>query len=173
MKLLSLDISTASTGWCFFDGGCFNIGTIPINNKLDNTKMLCIFANALKELLEKYQPDYIVQEDIFSGKNVKTMKILCEFSGVSKYICYTVAGVNPIIVSNKTVKSYFKAIDKKTLFCFVCKIFDKELVFKNDNDKVDALAQLIYFMDIVLNKRISRIEKSYGYIYCGGNLSVY
>ena len=169
MNVLSLDISTASTGWCVTkDGSLFTIGTIPISTKLDNYERLAIFAFNLISLLNTYKPRYVVQEDIFSGKNVKTMKLLCEFAGVSKYLCYNVLGVVPYIISNKTVKAYFKAQDKQMLFDFICVLFEKSFSFKKDNDMIDALAQMMCFTDKVLDIYSYRLEKGYGYIYNGG-----
>ena len=121
MCILSLDISTASTGWCITSNGClFTLGNIVVDSKLSTSVKLCLFAEELESILIKYSPTHIVQEDIFSGKNVSTMKRLSEFAGISKYMCYNICNIEPYIISNKTVKAYFKAQDKQLLFDFIC-----------------------------------------------------
>lgn len=165
--ILSLDVSAASTGWCFTQNGAdFTKGIINTSAKLSRSERLVEFGKALNKLLKQLKPDHIVQEDAFSGINVKTMKVLCEFAGVSKFVCQTVARVDPHIVANTTVKSYFKARTKETLFNFMCEIYElKDLTFKKDNDIMDAHAQLLYFADVVLNKYKYRFDKEYGYLY--------
>ena len=173
MYVLSLDISSTSTGWSVTNNGIdFVVGTIPFTSKLEVYEKLYLFAGSLKNILELYKPTYIVQEDIFSGKNVSTMKLLCEFAGVSRYICYSTLGIVPYTISNKTVKAYFKAKDKLSLFDFMCVIFDrKDFTFKTDNDMLDALAQLMCYMDSILNIYSYRLEQDFGYIYNGGSIS--
>ncbi len=167
MSILSLDVSAASTGWCWTgDGKTFISGVIETKPKFNRSERLLMFSQQLTGVLEKYKPDHIVQEDTFAGKNVKTLKILSEFAGVSKHTCQTVLGIDPIVVANTTVKSYFKTRTKETLFLFMCDIFElKDLTFKKDTDIVDAHAQLLYFADIVLEEYKYRFDKEYGYLY--------
>jgi Holliday junction resolvasome RuvABC endonuclease subunit len=167
MSILSLDVSAASTGWCWTeDGKTFVKGIIQTKPKFNRAERLVSFSEQLTKVLEEYHPDYIVQEDTFAGKNVKTLKILSEFAGISKFTCQKVLGINPVVVANTTVKSYFKTKTKETLFLFMCDIFElKDLTFKKDNDIVDAHAQLMYFADIVLEQHKYRFDKEYGYLY--------
>ena len=75
MCILSLDISTASTGWCITSNGClFTLGNIVVDSKLSTSVKLCLFAEELESILIKYSPTHIVQEDIFSGKNYAFVK---------------------------------------------------------------------------------------------------
>jgi len=172
MCSLSLDISTTSTGWCVtYDGYSFTFGTLAISPKLRSAERLDIFARLLTELLLKYAPTNIVQEDIFVGRNVSTMKVLCEFTGISKYVCYNVLNIDPFVISNKAVKSYFKAKDKQLLFDFMCTIFEREFTFKQDNDRIDSLAQLMCYTDSILGIYSYRTDTDYGYIYDGGLIS--
>lgn len=165
--ILSLDVSASSTGWCFtLDGVSFKSGLIETSPKLNRSARLKDFAVKLRELLIKLSPGYIVQEDTFSGINTKTLKILSEFAGVSKLVCMETLEIDPFIISNATVKSYFASSNKEDLFNFACVLFDiNGLTFKKDNDIIDAQAQLICYADTVLNKYKYRFDKTFGYIY--------
>lgn len=166
-SILSLDISASSTGWCYTDtGASFISGTIKSNPKDSRGTRLVNFGSELENLLLKLTPTYIVQEDTFSGKNVRTLKILSEFSGVSKYICMKTLNIDPFIVANTSVKSYFKSATKDILFDFICELFDLvDTSFALNNDAVDAQAQLLYYADEILNLYKYRYDKDYGYLY--------
>ena len=167
--ILSLDISTTSTGWCITsDGKHYKEGVIRIKSPKNFSEKLSIFADELRNILRFFKPTNIVQESAFGGPNIKTLKALSEFSGVSKLVCWEVVGVEPCMVANTTVKSYFKVKTKKELFSFACSIFENDmLTFKDDNDIIDARMQLMYYADVVLDLYKYRIEKEYGYIYRG------
>lgn len=165
--IFSLDVSAASTGWCYtLDGVTFKGGLIQTSPKLTRSARLEDFANKLRRVLLELTPKYIVQEDTFSGINAKTLKILSEFAGVSKFICMEVMQIDPFIISNATVKSYFTSATKEDLFNFTCTLFDlNDLTFKKDNDIIDAKAQLLCYADSVLHKYKYRFDKTFGYIY--------
>ncbi len=167
MNILSLDISAASTGWCYTSNGKkFIKGIIETKPKFNRSERLLTLSIELTKILKKYKPKHIIQEDTFSGINVKTMKILCEFAGVAKFTCQKVLGLDPVVIINTKVKSYFKVRTKETLFLFMCEIFElKDLTFKKDNDTIDAQAQLLYYADEVLGKYKYRFDKEYGYLY--------
>ena len=165
--VLSLDVSAAKTGWCVTkDGKEFITGLIETKPKYERAERLCIFNLELVKLLKKYQPEEIVIEDTFAGKNIKTLKILSEFAGVAKFTCKKTLGVEPVIIANTKVKSYFKVKTKEALFYAACELFGHEdLVFKKDNDIMDATVQLLYYLDAVLNTHTYRFETEYGFIY--------
>jgi len=173
MSILSLDVSAAKTGWCYTDDGInFVMGIIKTKPKFTRAERLVIFGNELKKLLIECKPTCIVIEDTFAGKNTKTLKILSEFAGVAKFICKYVVGVEPFVVANTTVKSYYKARTKEVLFYFICDIFDKkELTFKEDNDIMDALAQLLYYTEVELGLYCYKEEKDYGFLYRSSHAS--
>lgn len=169
-SILSLDVSASSTGWCYTDNGIdFLCGLIKTNPKDSRSVRLLKFSTELEELLLKLKPNFIVQEDTFSGKNVKTLKILSEFAGVSKLTCMKILSLEPYIITNKTVKSYFMVPTKEELFCFMCDIFELfHLSFSKDNDIIDAKAQLLCFADEIVGLYKFRITKDYGYLYLEG-----
>ena len=167
MRFISLDISASSTGWAFTsDGKEFEFGTIVTKAKDTRAERLVSFAEQLQKLLQTYCPDQIVIEDTFSGINIKTMKTLCEFAGVAKYICKYTTGIEPYIISNSTVKSFFSVAKKEELFYFVVEILEiKDLTFKKHNDIIDAMAQLMCFSQNISNVFVFRTDKEYGYLY--------
>jgi hypothetical protein len=165
--ILSLDVSAAKTGWAVTNNGKdFITGVIETKPKFTQAERLVLFNLELVKVLKKYQPEEIVIEDTFAGKNVRTLKILSEFAGVAKFTCKKTLGWDPVIVENTKVKSYFKARTKEDLFNFACEIFEvTDLNFKKDNDEIDATVQLMYYLDVVLGLYKYKFETEYGFIY--------
>lgn len=166
-KVLSLDVSASSTGWCFTsDGKLLHTGLIKTKGVGKAGERLAVYSEKLEKLLLYFSPEAIVMEDTFSGKNVRTLKLLSEFAGVTKYVCFNTLGVDPYVISNNTVKSYYKVRNKRNLFDFLVEILDKkQLSFSKDNDIIDAVAQLFCYTHIVLGTYSFREEKEYGFIY--------
>jgi len=167
-KILSLDISSISTGWSIYDGKDFICGVISLDKKIDKVVKLQKFRKILSEILLKEKPTDIVIEAVFMGINVKTIKILSEFSGVAQECCLSTVNIIPYIVENTVVKAFFKVKKKENLYDFILNLFDLKkdgLPFKENNDIVDSIAQNIYYCDVVLNYIKFRIETEYGYKY--------
>jgi Holliday junction resolvasome RuvABC endonuclease subunit len=166
-RILSLDIAT-TTGWAFYNARekKFIRGLIKTSPKNSEAKRLSYFRSELLKLFKKYKPTHIVMEDIYAGRNIKTLKLLAKFAGVAEECSITEIDVDPYIIHTTTVKSFFKAKTKEDLFEFVSELIDwKEAKFKKDNDMVDAIAQLMCYWDKVLKEKKYRIEKEYGYLY--------
>jgi Holliday junction resolvasome RuvABC endonuclease subunit len=151
-KVISLDISSTSTGWCYIvDGELVEYDTIRPKKSLDKSEKLVIFREELKVVLKKFKPNYIVIEDGFFGKNVKTLKVLSNFAGVAIECCFSTTKVTPYIMSNSTPKSYFKVKNKKELFEKVVKMYKfKDFDYDEHNDITDAIAQGICYYDTIL-----------------------
>jgi Holliday junction resolvasome RuvABC endonuclease subunit len=161
-------VSAASTGWCVLKNGSFEYGTIKTKPKLERSNRLSVLRKELTVILKKYKPQHIVVENGFSGINVKTLKILCEFVGVAKECCFNVVGIDPYVMSNHTVKAYFKVKTKEELYYFIVSIIgfeDKGWTFKKHNDITDSLAQCVCYYDTILNKKKFRKEMDYGFKY--------
>lgn len=169
MIILSLDISSISTGWVVYNDlqKSFFYGKIKTKPKDPLPLRLCVFRNTLKEIIDCYKPDNVVIEDAFSGINVRTMKVLVKFAGVAEQLCYEFLDTTPYIISNNTVKAYFKVRDKAELFNFIISMFTFSLKwnFKEYNDITDSLAQLLCYVDEILNCCNFREEKEYGFRY--------
>lgn len=172
MIILSLDVSSASTGWCIISNDLVEWGTITTSPKQCRADRLTKFRDSLIQILNSQPITHIVMEDLFLGHNVKTLRILSEFFGVAEQTCYEYAEIEPYVISNKTVKSFFKVKTKEELFNFLVDIleFDKNiLTFKKNNDIIDSRAQLMCYSDIILKVFKFRDEKEYGFIYYGGS----
>ncbi len=168
IRVLSLDIAT-TTGWSFVsndDMSNIKRGLIKANNKFSLSKRLSSFREELIVLLSTFKPSHIVIEDIFSGLNVNTMKLLAKYAGVAQECCMSISGIDPYIIHTSTVKAYFKAKDKQEVFDAIVDIIDwSDASFKKDNDMTDSIAQLICYHDEVSEEIKYRFKKDYGYIY--------
>lgn len=168
IRILSLDIAT-TTGWSFVssdDMSEIKRGLIKTNNKFSLSKRLSNFREELTKLLEAFKPSHVVIEDIFSGLNVNTMKLLAKYAGVAQECCMTISNIDPYIIHTSTVKAYFKAKDKQEIFNIIVDIIAwSDAIFKKDNDITDAIAQLLCYYDEVSEKTKYRVKKEYGYLY--------
>lgn len=166
--ILSLDVSASSTGWAIMGPSFGDYGTIQTSDKLSRSERLMLFRNELIKLIVTFRPTFIVMEDVFSGANVKTLKILAEFAGVAKETCYAFTRVDPYVISNNTVKSFFKLKKKEDLFEFMLDVLDFEKDkwnFKKDNDIIDAIAMAMCYADHVLGIKRFKEDTEYGYFY--------
>ena len=85
MTILSLDLSTKSTGWAIFrdtmliDSGCI------ASSSTDLLKRINIMIDGLRTIVEKYQPDKIVAEEVRPEnggvQNIKTHRALMWLQG--------------------------------------------------------------------------------------------
>ena len=166
IRIISLDIAAAKTGWSFTDGNKFEYGWIETSPKDKRAVRLGKFRWKLNRLLEEYKPTYIVFEDVYSGPNKKVMILLAKFGGVAEELCYSFLKKEPYVIHTNTVKSYFKVKTKEDIFDVVVNLFGlDEFEFKKHNDITDAVAQLLCYCDDVLRYKKFRIEKKYGYLY--------
>jgi Holliday junction resolvasome RuvABC endonuclease subunit len=160
---MSLDISSKKTGWSFSikDRVC-GMGVIEISTKLDVAERLVVFRKDLKDLFHLYKPSHIVIENGWGGRNIKTLKVLSAFSGVAQELCLNVLNIKPYIMNNKTTKAHFKVKTKEDLFYKIIEVYGwgyKNLEFKEDNDKTDAVAQSICFFETKLGGHNRKKER--------------
>lgn len=155
--IFSLDVSTVSTGWCLTKGKkTLSYGVIKINKNVSFSMRLCEFRIRLKELLNSFNTiDYIVIENGFALRNVKTLKALSRFSGVAMECCVSVTGKEPFIMNNKTVKKFFNVKTKEELYGVITKKYRKlckDFEFNTHNDVTDAIAQAVCYYEEVLKQ---------------------
>jgi len=167
VKIISLDVSAKSTGWCYFvDGKLKSSGVIKTNAKMELPSRLCEFRAQLRLLLSDKRPTHIVIENNFAKINMKVLKMLSQFAGVANECCKTILGIDPYTMSNTTPKSYFKVKNKEQLYEVIVDFFElpDNWEYKKCNDMSDAIAQATCYYDKLLKNKI-RIEKSYGYLF--------
>jgi Holliday junction resolvasome RuvABC endonuclease subunit len=94
-KLLALDLSSHSSGWCVGDGSkIIDYGCIT-STSTSNLKRIIIMRDGIKEILNKYNIKEIVIEEVRTDyKNAHTYKILTWLQGVIAVAAYE---INPKI----------------------------------------------------------------------------
>ena len=146
MKVLSLDISSVSTGWCILnDLTLVDYGIIKLYKALDTAEKLRLFRLELVRILLHYSPDVVVIEDTFFQKNVKTLKLLSYFVGVAMEAAYS-EGSSLVFLAVQTVRSFFKVSSKKEIFNIIYKYFRLKGSFKTLNDITDSIANALTFI---------------------------
>lgn len=165
--ILSLDVSTVSTGWSVFKGhALYKYGIIKIDSKKDIHEKMVTFRDSIKKLLVKYKPSIVLIEDVWMGTNAKTSKILAKFCGIAEEAIYRTTKCKPIIIVNKHPKGLFKCKTKKDLYVFLRELLGKEKEFSSFsgyNDITDSIAQAYYYIHYNIKK--IRQEKEYGFLY--------
>lgn len=74
MIILSLDLSTKSSGWAIFkDGILLDSGCIT-SSSLDLLKRINIMISGLKAIVEKYQPNKVVAEEVRPENGLQNLK---------------------------------------------------------------------------------------------------
>lgn len=169
-RALSLDVSSACTGWSFITNrkNSLKLGKITPKKTLSLPEKLTFFRNELLKVLKKYKPTHIVIEDTFLSRNPKVVKLLAKFGGVAEQTVHEYTDKEPYVISNTTPKSFFKVRSKEDLFPVVLNIIDLDAethTFKEWNDIIDSVAQLLCYCDSILNVKQVRQEKEYGFRY--------
>jgi Holliday junction resolvasome RuvABC endonuclease subunit len=167
VRIISLDISMKSTGWCYFvNGKVKSTGIITTDSGAQQPERLSEFRARLGSLLIDKKPTHVVIENNFAKTNIKVLKKLSHFAGVANECSQTILAVTPYTMNNTTPKSFFKVKNKKELFEVIVDFFElpDDWEYKTCNDMTDAIAQAVCYYDKLLKNKI-RIEKSYGYLF--------
>ena len=151
-KIFSLDISSTSTGWSYMINNKVQAyGKIIPEKELDKVEKLLIFRKELTMLFKMYKPKYVVIENGFFGRNVNTLKVLSNFSGVAMECCLSVTKTKPYIMNNKTTKTHFNVNKKEQLYEKIVKLYKfDDFEFGKHNDITDAIAQGRCYFEAVL-----------------------
>lgn len=144
-KILGLDISISSTGYCLINNGKLlrnSCGLIQPNPKQSYGQRLLFLEDNIKDIIKKNKPDEIIIEDIFKGRNAKTFKILSMARGVAVKAIYQETGKDPIsIMASETRKLIGIKNTKEDAFDFIVKKFKlDDFEFDTHNDMTDAMA---------------------------------
>ena len=148
--ILALDVSSSSTGFAVLRGGRWNksassFGLIKISSKLSLSKRLVEFRDQVKALIVKVKPTVIVIEDVFSGRNIATMKLLARFNGVAIEVSRRMLKRDPIVALTVSVRSSLECgRSKEEAFAYICSRYNLEWSFKKMNDVSDALCLALF-----------------------------
>lgn len=148
--ILGLDVSSSSTGYAVLRNGRWtksatSFGKIKIPSSLPLSQRLVQFRDSLQEVILKVKPTHIIIEDVFSGRNVATMKLLARFNGVAVELSRRLLGKDPTITLTAAVRSGLACgKSKEEAFSFICKKYKLDWTFNTMNDVTDALALALY-----------------------------
>jgi len=89
MKIMGLDVSSNSTGWCIVEKDTnlklISYGLIRGDSSMSATQRLYFQGNELKKKIEEFSPDEIGIEETILVRGPKIMRTLARFSGVAIY----------------------------------------------------------------------------------------
>lgn len=148
--ILALDVSSSSTGFAVLRQGRWNkssasYGTIKIPSSMPLGQRLVLFRNEVQSLLKRVKPKVIVIEDVFSGRNVSTMKLLARFNGVAIEVCRRYLKSEPVIALTTKVRSFLECgRSKEEAFNYICTRYNLDWKYSKMNDVTDALCLALY-----------------------------
>jgi Holliday junction resolvasome RuvABC endonuclease subunit len=168
---LSLDISSRSTGVAIFyfddiSSPSFSMDLIIVNEKLTMGERLSLFEKEIRRLLKKIKPDVIVIEEIYRGPNIKTFKTLSQFHGIALKEAWDTCKKMPIYISvnecrslvSKTLNSKLSLRTKEEIFEALNEAHSLGFLFSKDNDKTDALALGLSYLERLKSEKNSVIK---------------
>ena len=152
--ILGLDVSSSSTGYAILRGGRWNksassYGVIKTDSKVTLPQRLVSFRDQLSALLKRTKPDVVIIEDIFSLRNVGTLKLLARFSGVAMETCRRFVGEDPQLVMTTSVRSTLGCgMDKEAAFKYICDRYNLDWKISM-NDVTDAVCLALYQHEVL------------------------
>lgn len=141
MNILALDQASVTSGYAIFvDGALAHSGTFTINQSKVGKRLVKIKAQVL-DLIDQYQIDYLVFEDIqMQQQNVVTYKALAEVLGVLEELASELNMPYEIVPSSSwrsalNIGGRVRADQKKAAQDFVTKQYNKSV----SQDESDAI----------------------------------
>ena len=74
MKILSLDLSTHSSGWAIFEEGQLRTSGCITSSSTDLLKRINVMINELKEVIIQYQPNKVIAEEVRPENGLQNLK---------------------------------------------------------------------------------------------------
>jgi Holliday junction resolvasome RuvABC endonuclease subunit len=158
-SLLSLDISSCSTGWSFFAEDKLSpdaYGLIKPDKKLCEGAQLLYFEEQIQILIMQHEPDEICIEGIFRGPNTTTFKVLSMFRGVALKAIYQSKQINPhSIMAVEARRILDIPIDKDGAFKAIKKLCSlRGWKFEATNDITDSIALALAIYRVLAGKAV-------------------
>lgn len=148
MIVIGIDPSTVGTAYAVLeDSKLIHRDVFKFKSTADRGEVLNLIHNGIRDVILKYNPDLIVCEDQFAGRNIKTFGVLKEVVGVIRMATYG-CGKKMILLSPTSVKKSVggKGNSKKEeISVMVNGIFK---ITETNMDITDAIAiGLAYFIE--------------------------
>lgn len=145
MKYLGLDLSTVSTGYAILeDSNLVESGQIQPDESMDTMARIIYTCNKLIHVLQTHQPDKVIIEDTYYGRNAEVFKMLSRLGGCVYYALsfHSLKTGMPIefVKTTQARKSMgmLSKSNKKLVIAYVNSKFNLSLTYK-DNDEADAI----------------------------------
>jgi len=159
-RIIALDNATRVTGWAIFDDcKLTSYGKYTIKSSETSDRILEM-GDWLTNLLQQWEPDIIILEDIQQQSNVTTFKVLAKLQGVLEYVSKK-AKVEYYIISpsswksNAGVRGKSRVDQKKSAQLIVQEIYGIQAT----QDESDAILLGKYGVDKFLkNNRMVNFE---------------
>ena len=146
-RVLALDPAT-KCGWAYGDGepDFTEFGTLDFNKAANDLGLLfTLYHNAISDLLEAYQPDYLVVEDTFVGKYKNVARKLYGYQ--SQILSAAYIYKTPLVyMENRSVKKYMTGNGNadKIQMQSAAKLRGFEI---EDEHQADAIGVMLLFLD--------------------------
>lgn len=89
MRVLAFDQSTLITGWAVFDDGKYvRHGMIDLHKHKDGITRFTEMCLSIRDVIQKYQPDQVVVEDVMYMKSAQALIVLARLQGVILGYCH-------------------------------------------------------------------------------------
>lgn len=159
-RIIALDNATHITGWAVFDNKeLISYGKYTTKSN-DTSDRILEMGDWLTNLLNKWEPNTIILEDIQQQNNVSTFKVLAKLQGVLEYIAKKNEVEYYIISpatwkSNAGVQGRSRVDQKKSAQLIVTKLYN----IQTTQDESDAILLGKYGVDKFLkNNRMVNFE---------------
>lgn len=114
MRILGLDLSTTTTGYCILDDATLvTYGVIIPDEDLSECAKYYFISNYIASLLKIYRPYEISVEDTFFLKNVVTLKKLSRLAGQIMYLWFQYCGKCPNFYQATSCRKTFPNLGAK------------------------------------------------------------
>lgn len=149
MKVLGLDVSTNSTGWCILKTlnstpELFAYGLIHSDKTMSFTQRLYLLGNELKKIIETHQPDEIGIEEVVFIRGQRILKMLSRCAGVAIFQAY--------------------AFQKKEPYFFEPPAWKKNLGISGSSLKPEVQVEICSRFNLLTQEQVERYEKLFNEI---------
>ena len=182
-KVLGLDISSTTIGWCILeiDEQTNNINFInasylkPLKNG-DSIERIVDTRNKIKDIIDKYKPDYIGIEDIIKfmkGKSsAQTIIMLTTYNRMTCLVVYDYLSRSPELFSVMAIRHGLKInkifpkkedmpelVAKHLAISFPYQLNKKNKIKVESYDMADGISVALYYAFILTGRIVRKVKK--------------